>query len=57
MSTMEKLLSGNLKKVFFHYLVTSVAGMMVFAFYVLVDTLFVGRFLGSEGLAALNVSL
>lgn len=53
----EDLLQGNLKKAFFHYLVTSVAGMMIFAFYVLVDTLFIGRILGSEGLAALNIAL
>lgn len=57
MGKTEDLLEGNLKKSFFHYLVTSVAGMMIFAFYVLVDTLFIGRILGSEGLAALNIAL
>jgi Na+-driven multidrug efflux pump len=53
----EELLQGNLGRAFFHYLVTSVAGMLIFAFYVLVDTLFIGRILGSEGLAALNIAL
>lgn len=57
MPNMEKLLTGDLKKAFLHYLITSVAGMLIFAFYVMVDTLFIGRFLGSEGLAALNVAL
>lgn len=57
MGKSEDLLQGNLSKVFFQYLVTSVAGMMIFAFYVLIDTLFIGRILGSEGLAALNIAL
>lgn len=56
-SEVENLLTGDLKKTFLHYLVTSVAGMLIFAIYILIDTLFIGRFLGSEGLAALNVAL
>lgn len=56
---MEKLelLEGDMKKVFFKYLVPSVGGMLGVSLYVLGDTMVVGRGIGSTGLAALNISI
>ncbi len=51
------LTHGNLRKVFFNYLVPSVGGMLGTSLYVLGDTMIVGRGLGSQGLAALNLSI
>lgn len=51
------LLKDSVPSLFFHYFITSAAGMVMFSFYVLADTMFIGRFMGSEGLAALNVAL
>lgn len=51
------LLHGDIDKVFRKYLINSVLGMLVVSFYILVDTMFVGRGIGSDGLAALNISI
>lgn len=51
------LLKGDIDKVFLKYLINSVLGMLVVSFYILVDTMFVGRGIGSDGLAALNISI
>lgn len=51
------LLHDDIDKVFRKYLINSVLGMLVVSFYILVDTMFVGRGIGSEGLAALNISI
>ena len=51
------LLHGDIKKVFWSYLLPSVGGMLGISLYVLGDTLLVGRGLGSSGLAALNLSI
>ncbi|MEF9992753.1 MAG: MATE family efflux transporter [Romboutsia sp.] len=51
------LLNGNIDKIFLKYLINSVLGMLVVSFYILVDTMFVGRGVGSDGLAALNICL
>lgn len=48
---------GNIKSIFFTYLIPSVGGMLGISLYVLGDTMIVGRGLGSQGLAALNVSI
>lgn len=42
---------------FFNYLFPSIGGMLGTSLYVLADTIFVGRSLGSQGLAALNISI
>lgn len=51
------LLDRNIKKTFFKYLIPSVGGMLGVSLYVLGDTMVVGRGLGDQGLAALNVSI
>lgn len=51
------LLNLDIRKIFFKYLVPSVGGMMGISLYVLGDTMIVGRALGSQGLAALNISI
>lgn len=51
------LLKGDIKKTFFKYLIPAVGGMLGTSLYVLGDTMIVGRGLGSQGLAALNVSI
>lgn len=51
------LLEDNILKVFFKYLVTSTAGMLMISFYILIDTIFIGQGLGKQGLAALNISI
>lgn len=57
MSNQSELLDGNIKKIFFKYLIPSVGGMMGISLYVLGDTMLIGRGLGSQGLAALNISI
>jgi len=57
LSNQSELLKGNIKEVFFKYLIPSVGGMMGISLYVLGDTMLVGRGLGSQGLAALNISI
>lgn len=51
------LLDMNIRETFFKYLIPSVGGMMGISLYVLGDTMIVGRALGSQGLAALNISI
>jgi len=51
------LLNGDIKKVFYKYLVNSVLGMLAVSFCILVDTMFIGQGIGSEGLAALNICI
>lgn len=51
------LLDADIKKTFFKYLIPSVGGMLGTSLYVLGDTMIVGRALGGQGLAALNVSI
>lgn len=51
------LIHGDLKEVFFKYLIPSIGGMLGTSLYVLGDTMIVGRGLGAEGLAALNLSI
>lgn len=51
------LLNGDVRKTFFNYLIPSVGGMLGTSLYVLGDTMIVGRGLGSQGLAALNISI
>lgn len=42
-------------KLFFHFSVPAVTGMLVTAFYAIVDGIFIGRGVGADGLAAINI--
>ncbi|MGL5348413.1 MAG: MATE family efflux transporter [Peptostreptococcaceae bacterium] len=51
------LLNGNIIKIYYKYLLNSVLGMLAVSFCILVDTMFIGRGIGSAGLAALNICI
>ncbi len=51
------LLEGDIKKTFFQYLIPSIGGMLGTAGYVIGDTIIIGKALGGQGLAALNMVL
>lgn len=51
------LLRDNPRRLFFHYLGPSISATMVSSVYILVDTIMIGKGIGSEGLAALNLLL
>lgn len=50
------LQNGSIGKLFFYFSFPAVTGMMVSAFYVIVDGMFIGRGIGSDGLAAINIA-
>lgn len=47
----------RIRKVYFHYLIPTIIGMVAHSCYCLADVFFVGSSVGSNGLAALNVAL
>ena len=51
------LLNGDIRKIYYKYLLNSVLGMLAVSFCILVDTMFIGRGIGSAGLAALNICI
>ena len=51
-----KIESRNIARVFRHYTLPSVAALMVSGMYQIVDGMFIGHFLGVEGLAAINMA-
>ncbi len=51
------LLEGDIRRIFLKYLIPSIGGMLGVSLYVLGDTMIIGRGLGSQGLAALNISI
>lgn len=51
------ILEGNINLIFLKFLFNSVFAMLIVAFYIMIDTIFIGRGIGSEGLAALNIAL
>lgn len=51
------LLHDPVRKVFVNYLVPSVSATMVTSIYILADTMMIGRGIGANGLAALNILL
>jgi putative MATE family efflux protein len=57
MSKRLNLLEGNIKKIFFHYLLPSIGGMVGLSVYIFFDTMFIGQGVGSEGLAALSIAI
>lgn len=57
MSRRVNLLESDVKKLFFHYLIPSIGGMIGLSLYIFFDTMFVGQGVGSEGLAALSIAI
>lgn len=53
----EILLTYKVEKIYYKYLFNSILGMLAVSFCILVDTMFIGRGIGSEGLAALNICI
>lgn len=53
----ESLLVDDPRKLFFHYLGSTILANMVHALYILVDVFCVGKGVGSIGLAAMNIAL
>ena len=51
------LLTGDIRKTFFQYLLPSIGGMLGTAAYVIGDTIIIGQAMGAQGLAALNMIL
>lgn len=46
----------SINKLFFNFSFPAVVGMLISAFYVIVDGIFIGRGIGGEGLAAINIA-
>lgn len=57
MSHKVDFLKDDIKKLFMKFLIPSISGSVMVSMYILFDTIFVGRGVGSEGLAALNISI
>lgn len=51
------ILQDDIFKLFLRYLAASIASTFMSSMYILFDTIFIGRGIGSEGLAALNIAL
>ncbi|MGL5984110.1 MAG: MATE family efflux transporter, partial [Cetobacterium sp.] len=51
----EKLLKENLFKLILQYGAPSIVTMWIFSLYTIVDGIFIGKFLGSKSLAAVNI--
>lgn len=57
MKNEELLLNGKIHKTYISYLLPTIIGMLTNSLYCIVDVMFVGRYLGSEGLAAFNIAM
>lgn len=51
------LINDNIRKLFFKYLLPSISATLVTSIYVLADTIIIGRGVGANGIAALNIVL
>ncbi|MEY8337017.1 MATE family efflux transporter [Lachnospiraceae bacterium 62-35] len=51
------LLKGDVKSLYFHYLLPSISATLVTSIYILADTMMIGRGVGPIGIAALNILL
>ncbi len=51
------LTKGSIPRIFIKYLIPSISSMIGLSLYILVDTIFIGRGIGVDGLTALNISL
>jgi Na+-driven multidrug efflux pump len=56
MSHRVDFLKDGITKLFMKFLIPSISGSVMVSMYILFDTIFVGREVGSEGLAALNMA-
>ena len=54
---MEKLLKEKEINLFFKYLMPAVTGTLAIGILIFIDTVFIGRGIGAQGLAALNIAL
>lgn len=54
---MDRLKTDNITSLFFKYLIPSVTGTLSVGILIFIDTVFIGRGLGTKGLAALNTAL
>ncbi|MEG0771949.1 MATE family efflux transporter [Clostridium sp.] len=57
MSKRLNLLEDDIRKIFLHYLLPSIGGMLGLSLYIFFDTMFIGQGVGSEGLAALSIAI
>lgn len=53
----QALLNGPITKTYISYLVPTIIGMLTNSVYCIVDVMFVGIYIGSEGLAAFNIAM
>lgn len=53
----QALLNGPIAKTYISYLIPTIIGMLTNSIYCIVDVMFVGIFIGSEGLAAFNIAM
>ena len=51
------LIKDSPKKLFFHYLVPSISATLVTSIYILADSVMIGKGVGAQGIAALNIIL
>ncbi|WZL73320.1 MATE family efflux transporter [Clostridiaceae bacterium 35-E11] len=51
------LLKDDIVRLFIRFVASSVSGMIMVSLYIMADTIFIGRGVGSEGLAALNIAI
>ena len=51
------LTTEPVRKLFFRYLIPSICGTMVTSIYVLADTIIIGKGIGIDAMAALNIIL
>ncbi len=56
MSTKYDLKNDTVGKLFFHYFFMSTAGLMVLSVHIILDGIFIGNGIGSNGLAAINIA-
>lgn len=57
MNKEKALLEGSITKTYVSYLIPTIVGMLTNSVYCIVDVMFVGVYLGSEGLAAFNIAM
>lgn len=53
----QELLSGSITKTYITYLIPTIIGMLTNSVYCIVDVMFVGICIGSDGLAAFNIAM
>ncbi len=51
------LTGDSIKKIFFHYLLPSISATLVTSIYILADSIMIGKGIGPDGIAALNIVL